>query len=656
MSKKKTSSQSPSTLPRRLLEDLDEADRLLERKKPDQARQILEKLDRQHPNQPDVLRLLINACYDTKDLRGYEWAIYRLNRLERSDPDVAVGLAGAYMKHVRPGLAIRSFERFLQRWPDHPRSAEVRQTVAELRAVLLKEMGELNQPEEEAIEMAAQHDEVRFFLEHGQFQQGKQVAEKLLKRYPKFVPVLNNLAQFYALEGNWQPGVAISRRVLEIEPENIHALANLTRLLFLSGDFEAAEAMAQRLVASQASAVEHWTKKAEALSLMGDDEGVLALYEQAGQAGELKPPDAGPLFLHFVAVALANTGQVEKARLLWRETSQREPSFELPRRNLDDLDRPPGKRNGPWAFDFSSWMPKNLLREMTATLSGPAKRKSERSVETAAHKFLKQHPELIALFPHMLGRGDADTLEFFVRLGRLAETPDLLAALKGFVLSQHGSDELRMKTAQFLSERELLPSGANRLWVNGEWRDILLLNFEVTSEPESEYTTPEVLELAAKAIDALNDGDGKQAQEIFERALALEPDSPSLQNNLAMAYEMQGQKKKAHAMMREIHTRFPDYFFGIVGVARLTIEENDLETARSLLVKVMQRKRLHVTEFDALCVAHIELCLAEKNQEAARSWFKMWEQPDLKDPKLGFYRARLFDQQGRERLLSKWRR
>ncbi len=655
MSKKKTSSHSPSTLPRRLLEDLAEADQLLERKKPDQARQILEELDRQRPNQPDVLRLLVNACYDSKDMRGYEWAIYRLNRLERSDPDIAVGLAGAYMTHVRPGLTIRAFEHFLKRWPDHPRSAEVRQTVAELRAVLLKEMGEPAQPEEEAIEMAAQHDEVRFFLEHGQFQQGKQVAEKLLKRYPNFVPVLNNLAQFHALEGNWQPGVAISRRVLEIEPENIHALSNLTRLLFLSGDFNTAKAMLQRLIASQAPAMERWTKKAEALSLMGDDEGVLALYEQAGQAGELKPPDAGPLFLHFVAVALANTGQVEKARLLWREASKREPSFELPRRNLDDLNRPPGERNGPWAFAFSSWMPKNLLREMTAALSGPAKRKSERSVEMAAHKFLQQHPELIASFPHMLARGDADTLEFVVRLGRLAETPDLLEALKGFVLGQHGSDELRLKTAQFLSERGLLPSGANRLWVSGEWRNILLLNFEVTSEPEG-GSLPEVLDLTAKSIDALNDGDGKQAQEILERALALEPDSPSLQNNLAMAYEMLGQKEKAHAMIREIHTRFPDYSFGIVSVARLAIEENDLETARSLLAKAMQRKRLHVTEFDALCIAHIELCLAEKNQEAARSWFKMWEQPDPQNPKLGFYRARLFVPQGRERLLRKWRR
>lgn len=95
MSKKKTSSRSPSSpLPRRLFEEMAEADRLLDRQKPMRARQILQELDRQRPNQPPILRLLINACYDTKDMRGYEWAIYRLNRLERNYPDATVGLAG----------------------------------------------------------------------------------------------------------------------------------------------------------------------------------------------------------------------------------------------------------------------------------------------------------------------------------------------------------------------------------------------------------------------------------------------------------------------------------------------------------------------------------------------------------------------------------
>jgi predicted Zn-dependent protease len=652
MSKKKTSSRSPSSpLPRRLFEEMAEADRLLDRQKPMRARQILQELDRQRPNQPPILRLLINACYDTKDMRGYEWAIYRLNRLERNDPDATVGLAGAHLALTRPGLALRTFEYFLKRWPGHPRSADAHQTAAKLRAALLKEIGEIDQSEEEAIEMAAQHDEVRFFLEHGQFQQGKQVAEKLLKRHPNFIPVLNNLTQFHHREGEWQAGIAVSRRVLKIEPENIHALSNLTRLLFLTGDFEAAQAMSQRLIASQEPALERWTKIAEALSMMGDDAGVLALYERAEQAGELEPPNAGPLFLHFVAVALANTGQVEKARLLWQQVLQQEPFFDLSRNNLEDLSRPPGERNGPWAFDFASWVPRKMSNAMIVALSGLAKHKSERSVETAARKVLQQHPELIALSPHMLARGDADTLQFVIHMGQLIETPEMLTALKDFVLGQHGSDSLRMEASQLLSEKDWLPAGTIRLWVKGELCDVLLLNFEITSEPEGGLINPEAMTLSAKAIDALNNGNGEQAQEILERALALDPDAPSLQNNLAWAYEMQGQKRKAIAMMREIHARYPDYFFGIVEVARLAIEDKDLDTAYLLLNKLMQRKRLHVTEYDALCIAQIELHLAKKNEEVARSWFKMWERPNPKNPKLEWFRKRLFSPRRLERLM-----
>ena len=182
MSKKKASSSS--SLPHHLLIELDEADQLLERKKTDQARQILDELDRQRPNQPAILSLLVNASYDQNDMRAYEWAIYRLARLDHHEPDLLVGLGGAYLEHVRPGLAIRTFEHFLQRWPDHPRSANIRQTVAELRAPLRQGMDKLAWPEEESIDMAAQHEEVCFFLEHGQLQQGRQAAEKLLKRGP----------------------------------------------------------------------------------------------------------------------------------------------------------------------------------------------------------------------------------------------------------------------------------------------------------------------------------------------------------------------------------------------------------------------------------------------------------------------------------------
>jgi predicted Zn-dependent protease len=169
----------------------------------------------------------------------------------------------------------------------------------------------------------------------------------------------------------------------------------------------------------------------------------------------------------------------------------------------------------------------------------------------------------------------------------------------------------------------------------------LLLNFEITSEPEESEYSPEVLELSEEAYYALQDDEAERAQQLLEQAIALEPDSPSLLNNLAMAFDMQGEEEKAQAMLLDIHRRFPNYFFGVIGIARLATQAGDLDKAREMLDGLMQRKRLHYSEYDALCMAQIELSLAEKNKEAARSWFEMWERPDPDNPKLEMYRLRV---------------
>jgi tetratricopeptide (TPR) repeat protein len=649
---KKKSSQ-PKNLPRRVAEGLYEANELLEKGQPEKARSILEELAKKHPRMSPVLELLVNACYDLQDMHGYEWAIYRLLKEDRNHVEAARAMAGAYMLNLRPALAIQAFESYLRRWPDDERAEESRKTVADLRQTLMKEMSDLDLPEAEALDLARQHEEVRFYLDHGQYRQGQAAAENLLKQHPSFVPALNNLSQLHVLQGDPERAIALIGKVLEIEPENIHALSNLTRLLFLSGQAEEAAAMAQRLKQSVARAAEPWSKKAEALSFLGDEDGIIELLEQARAAGALNPPLAETLFMHLAAVALWNKGQPKEAQQLWKKVLEINPAFDLAKQQLDDLNRPASQRNGPWAFPLSYWIGSSVIRDLTRLLSGGVQRKSEQVVEQGARLFLEKHPEVIFLAPHILARGDAEGREFICTLARIAETPELLDAIRDFALGQRGSDKLRMEMAQFLADKDRLPPGPARLWLEGEWREILLMSFEITAEPMEEHADPRVRRLSEKAIEALRAGDGQEAQRLLEEAIALDPDTPSLQNNLGMAYQLQGQAKRAHELVREIHARFPDYFFGLIGVARLAIHEKDVETARRLLSQAVQRKRLHVTEFDALCMAHIDLCLAEKNREAARTWFQLWERPDPDNPQLGPYRARLFDANILQRLLGK---
>ncbi len=641
MPKKKTPSPKTPSLPRRVVEDLFEADQLLEEKQPAEAIQILEELDSRYPGLPPVLELLTNAYYYQRDLFGYEWACYRLLQADSSNADATLALGGAYMSNFRPALAIRAIEGFLRRWPTDERAGEARQTLEKLQTALHAEMNELDLPPEAAIELATQHETVRLYLEHGEYRRGKQVAEKLLREYPDFVPVLNNLSQICAMQGETERAIDLCHRALQTQPDNIHALSNLARLLFLSAQPEGAVAVVQRLKASSAGAADYWSKIAEALSFLGDDEGILQLYQQANTAGAIKPPEPNAFFLHLCAVACWRLGREKEARRLWKQALKLKPGFSLVQDQLDDLARPPSQRNGPWTYPLPNWVAESTIRALSKAVSAAARRQDGAAIQSAARQFLDQHPELVFLAPHLLQRGDTTACDFVIHLAGMAKTPELLAAIKEFTLGQHGSDAQRLAASQIAAEAGLFPSRTVRMWMKGEWRDLLLIGFEISDEPNPPYSNPKVQHLSEEAFYALQDGEGVRAQELLEQAVALEPDSASLLNNLAMALEMQGQSDRSQAMLREIHARFPDYFFGIVGMARLAVNEGDYETARSLLDDLMKRKKLHFSEYDALCMALIELSLAEKNKDAARTWFDMWERPDPENPKLEMYRLRL---------------
>jgi tetratricopeptide (TPR) repeat protein len=220
--------------------------------------------------------------------------------------------------------------------------------------------------------------------------------------------------------------------------------------------------------------------------------------------------------------------------------------------------------------------------------------------------------------------------------------PKLLAALKEFAFGQNGPDSLRMEAAQILSKHDWVETGEARLWLNGEWQPTILMGFEITDEPDPKAMPhPKVQPLLARAIDALHKKDGRLAEELMRKALVIEPNSPSLHNNLAVALEMQGRKEEASAMVDQIIKQYPDYFFGQISAARKATYAGDLKKAREILNKLMTRKQYHVTEFSALCSVFVDLSIEDDQPEAALSWFEMWEGAYPEDPRLEQYQERI---------------
>jgi tetratricopeptide (TPR) repeat protein len=632
-----------SAVPRRFIQGLAEADQLAKNKRWIEARDALEALDRRYPGQSELLTDLVNVYYELKDLQGYQSASERLLKVEPDNADATLGLAGSYLSNLRPVMALRSFRAFIERWPDHERASDVQKTIADLEETMPQAFAELGVPQDEAgWELALQHEEMQEHLAQEHFAQVRQTAQAILRRHPNFAPALNNLSLAHWVEGQLDHAIESAQQVLAFEPDNVHALSNLVHFLCQGGRADQARAYAERLRASPAPATDKTLKQVEAFTYLGDDETVLALFEQSAGTEEREAPFARPALYHLAAVAALRLGREDEARRLWEQALKIQRGFDPARQNLDDLRRPLGQRHAPWPFSMTQWVGTRAIRDLDSTLRGINPRKGDQAAGAAIRRYFKKHPQVESLLPILLERGDPHGREMIVTLITMAGAPELLEMLKNFVLGPHGPDQMRIEAANSLCQRGLLPSGETWMYIRGERQKVLLIGFEVGDESEDrEATTPQVKKIAQQATLALYERDWQRARQLINEGLALDPDNLTLLNNLASVYEMQGRKEKAYALVRGIHQRQPNYLFARVSLARVAIIDGELERAHELLEPLLQRKKLHVSEFDNLCMAFIELYLAEDNRDAARTWFEMWESANPDNPGLAPYRLRL---------------
>jgi tetratricopeptide (TPR) repeat protein len=614
---------------------INRSDDLIIRGKWAEAREELEACDEASPGHPEVMRLLLEVYHRLRDYGPYCRVGRRLLDKEPHNPELHLMLASGYLATGRAVSALLAFRCFLDRWPNSPLADGAHKSLATLTPVVDEILRDVPFPEGEKLELAAIHEEMTGCLSASEQHRVIELGERLLARVPQFVPAMNNMSQAYFLMGRAEKATSMARRVLELDPENFHALANLARFLLLDGRKEEAEAVCSRLRAAQSEKLDIWTKKAEAFSLFGDDQAVLDAFDQAKLAGCLKykNPDIALLY-HFAAVAHARQGRLAKAKPLWRHALATCPGHELANGNLADTKRPPAKRHGPWPFCINYWVRRDIIESFCAALDGATRKEDDELLARAARRFVEKHPELTVLVPMLLDRGDDAGRQFACQIARLAETPELLEALRVFCLSDRGPDDLRIEMANYLGLKDVLPAGLARLWIDGKWREFELCGFEITDEPTSRAYPPVVEEWASEAMQAIRDGDGKRAEMLLRRCLEAEGDRPDLLNNLAAALELQDRIEEADRLLREILERWPDYFFGRLVAARKAARAGDHEAAERYLAPLRQRRRFHRTEFVAMCMAHFDLFLAQGKSDVARSWLDMWKGVDPEHPEI----------------------
>src|SRR5579859_1021262 len=619
-----------------LLDDLDQADALIRRGNLTQARDLLADMARRHPNEAEVWGRLVNVSYSLNDSLGYQRAAERLLTLDPSEHDLRPALARAYLDNGLPTLALRTLREFLRLAPDHAMAAAGRELMAAIEGGMTDLLAELGVSGGAGLKLAELHEEVQSALNQGDYARARQVAQTALRQKPDIPPVLNNLTQAYAADGYLDEALATTERVLAIQPDNVHALSNRARILALLGRFDDGRAAAQRMLASSAAAMDSWLKKAEALAYLGLDQALIDLFE----AGRRAEPDgdgghSGVLW-HLAAVAALRLGREREARAWWAEALKREPGLGLARDNLKDLDQPISKRNGPWAYDLRYWLSRSTVRELEREFR--AGRTGE-AAKGPARRYLRRHPEVQALIPEWLARGAPDAREFALVMVEAAATPELAQAAKDFALGQVGTDEQRMKAAQLAVSQGALPAGHVQLWTEGEWREMVLIGFDIHGEPDRQHPHhPQVERWLLQSMEHMAAGEMALAERLLKQALAQEPEAPDLLNNLAANYGVTGRQAEAESIWRSILERHPDYLFARASLGRIAAQRGHVAEARELLDPLLARRRLHFSEFAILAIAMIETDLADNKPEGAKSWLQMWEGAVPDDPRLEVFR------------------
>lgn len=645
--KQRKKQRSPKRPSPKMMRELTAAMELFEDGDITAARNRLLHLAARQPRSKAVLYALLEVSQAMQDWHTFAYYSEQLLPLERGEDreDTLNNLVFAFIQLLQPGLAWQYAHELLIQHPDSEHKEQARSFVETAEPLLWQEieetMGDTVFSREEKFELRIMHDRVRFLTESGHSAEAIAVSEHLLEKIPNPLPILNNLSLSQFMLGNVNQAIATAQKVLDQDTNNFHALGNLVRYHFLTAQFDQAQAYAQQLQQIESDNPDFEMKQAEAFAFLGDDEKVWAVYEKA----KAKSADINPVLFHLAAVASYRLGNEKAAWQLWQQAVKQQPSLEMAQESLAEKRLPVGKRTIAWYWPFHYWFPQEFRQLMERHLGENVQRLSEKRVERAMTSLLAERPYLTKLFPHILERGNQQTREFVLNFIRIVETPELLQLLYDFAQSPHGSDDLRLKAIQFISQNHpaMLPEDKMvPMWINGRQSELFMLGFEITYEPELvEGISEAIQDKYEVTFDLLMKDKVVEAEPLLHEIIAEAPEFHSAYNQLAVVYEKQGRRQEARKLVEETHERFPDYLFARVALARLKTQEKRLKEARGLLKPMLMLPRLHISEFRALARAQMDIALAGYLPEAARAWLEMWQQIDEGNPEIAEWAMRI---------------
>jgi tetratricopeptide (TPR) repeat protein len=617
----------PKPLKPRDAKRLDQIEELMSRRSWDEAEQALHTFTRKNPDVIDGWLMLM----EVGDARQQPVLVWTANRqLLALEPHEETHRYNAAVTSIQLGMPFAAWEHiktYLERWPDGLHAQAVRDMlgIAEPACQDLLATDEMSM-HADPVDLAL-FEESQTLVSSGNIKEGLPLSLQAAKQLPHAPAPRNNISLSYAVQGKLDKAVAMTQEVLEQHPLNIHARCNLAAFLTRLGRDDAARPILDALREESPGNPEHWGKIIDAFAHAGDDAALIEVFTRATQTLQTAGHEdvLNGVTQHLAAVAYARQGNLPEAQRLWQAARRHSPSLDLIWENMTDARRPVGEQNGAWYFSFGQWVTHQWIERLERAFAIGVKR-GDLAAKREVEKALKAIPELEIALAILLDQGEPVGRKLALHVA--AHYPP--RGLREFALGQIGTDSQRWEAARYAGEHGLIDTSKPvTLYVQGEPRDLVLLGFEIHDEWPEDDLTPEIDTYMTASLNALQAGDlaGSLAQ--IEEGLQAMPENKVLLNQKRIELAQLGQEADADALTRQLFEQYPDYLFARCAMVRLLARENNVEEAEQLIAPLLQRKRLHRAEFNALAAAQIDIHHAAGRIDAARSWLQMWQQADL---------------------------
>jgi putative PEP-CTERM system TPR-repeat lipoprotein len=209
----------------------------------EQARVLANQLYYAIPNSVDIARLLASLSIKQQDFGAARSTLDALLETNENDT-VALGMLGTIaLMEGKTDESVRYLEHLATLSPDNDSVQRMLNLAKTMRGDYVNELSTTAEQEIPPGEMGQALLSAATALKQGQLKQALTIAENLQQQFPKEAAPVNMLATIYLSVGDWRKGKELLEKSLSLEPMEPSAVKSLAKIQLRTGEASRAQAL-----------------------------------------------------------------------------------------------------------------------------------------------------------------------------------------------------------------------------------------------------------------------------------------------------------------------------------------------------------------------------------------------------------------------------